>query len=267
MALFKKDKDQKKKGQEGLIGKIIYACLLFAPIFSILVSCMYVIFNKNAYQSYSGESQTTINYRYESNEVNSTADLVLGHIYRFDFNELPSSYTDYFNCTMLVCSRSGSLQMIFDAENNYSMNVTSNGTECNCVVYNNNGSYVTLYGIDTTYVIFQYKNYFNPSYINHVSYTDYNEIESVTISTDSLDNVFEYSIEKVEQNNLYNWSKTTGTYTVLETTCEGLGITNTFTPMLLAYWLIISIIYFLYDIALILIWAVHDKIHELKESI
>ena len=56
-------------------------------------------------------------------------------------------------------------------------------------------------------------------------------------------------------------------YNTLETTCNQLSITTTFIPMLLAYWLIISVIYFLYDIALLLIWSAHDKIHELRDSL
>ena len=87
------------------------------------------------------------------------------------------------------------------------------------------------------------------------------------MAQNKLDNVFTYSIKKVEENELYNWAKTTGTYTVLNNVTTQIGITNTFIPMLMAYWLLISIIYFLYDIALILIWAVHDKIHELKDAI
>lgn len=85
--------------------------------------------------------------------------------------------------------------------------------------------------------------------------------------TKDLSNVFYYSVDKVEQSNLFNWAKTSMIYTGMLNFTTAMNVTNTFIPMLLTYWLIISVIYFLYDIILLILVVLHRKIHELQESI
>ena len=72
-------KDKKvKHGKENTIGKIIYGFLLFMPLLAIGITCAYVIFNKNAYQSYdksnvinetsvSNSNMLLNNYYYQAN--------------------------------------------------------------------------------------------------------------------------------------------------------------------------------------------------------
>ena len=105
--------------------------------------------------------------------------------------------------------------------------------------------------------------------INNTSGTINNPIGFYTIQYDNMSyisDVFYYAIYKTEQSNLFNWSKTTIIYTGIHNTCTQLGITNTFTPMLLAYWLLISVVYILYDIILMILIILHNRVHRLQDS-
>ena len=278
MALFNRQKAEKGKckGQESTIGKIIYSFLLFMPLLSILVTSMYVVFNKNAYQSYSGIAQPIIVYKYETNEVTVINDLKQGNIYHIevDYSTFTTQAYFYVNDVINLELKHSTRQFyysqdfdgnIFYVSINYNNDVklavlTEDGFSLN--TYNN-----TRFNNDTISFDFVYNRGLSSNLLPYISASTYNEIEGVENTNDTLDNVFEYSISKVEENNLYNWSKNTGTYTAISTTTNALGINNTFLPMLLTYWLIISIIYFVYDIGLMLVWVIHRKIHELQESI
>lgn len=267
MALFKrKDKDT-KKGAESAIGKIIYGFLLFMPLLSIGARCLYVIFNKNAYQSYSAYDNTPL---YETNEVNNVNDLVVGNIYNFT---IQSNYTNtnitYFNASAIYNLSNTYYDLQIEQLQGSTLNLEETA---NRYQFYTNVGYIQLTDYNGKNQIngqtfqFVYKSSFNADYINQVSIATYIPITQSTTGG-TLDNVFEYSINKVENSNLYKWASETGTYTVLNTTCNQLGITNTFIPLLFAYWLLTSVIYFIFDIALILIWMIHNKIHELQESI
>ena len=64
-----KDKTKQKK-HESTIGKIIYGFLLFMPLLAIATTCLYAIFNKNAYQSY-GDEYVQESIQIDANNVNS----------------------------------------------------------------------------------------------------------------------------------------------------------------------------------------------------
>ena len=269
MALFKrKDKDT-KKGGETTIGKIIYGFLLFMPLLSIGARCLYVVFNKNAYKSYSNFNSETHEYV----NVNNFNNLIVGNTYKFISNNTGATTITNNNSYMMVEN-----VKIISSSRAITEEQAETITRFGLYLYNNNTllrfnndsgiadiafnsgyaeftfTYLGLINVNTTN---QFENYFDRTiYSNNL--TNYGN---------TLDNVFEYSINQTQESNIYNWAKETGTYTVLYNTTTGLGITNEFIPMLMAYWLIVSVIYFLFDIALILIWAVHKKIHELSEAI
>lgn len=316
MALFKKNKENRKKGAETTIGKIIYGFLLFMPLLSIGVRCLYVILNRNAYKSFTGNQkyQTTITLQTYINNNNIPTN-------SFEVGGVTNYYYDIPILTNLITTNSTAIY----GDNRYGaygfniqeITITKNNEE---FVYNNafvtfsknrNQDYDAIiqiyenlyFNTSNSYISKSYDNYCKyyingleqtPSYaisnlgnsITNVEFIGYdtkfiltstqndlinNSITrfdtNIMLATSTIDNVFEYSIEQTQQSNLYNWAKETGTYTVLYNTTSGLGITNEFIPMLMAYWLIVSVIYFLFDIALILIWAVHKKIHELSEAI
>ena len=122
----------------------------------------------------------------------------------------------------------------------------------------------------------QQHNYFNENkgfyfVSNGVNTTGTNNtwytITTLSYTQAKLSEVFYYAIDRTENSNLFNWSKNNDIYNIMHGACNTLSITNTFIPMLMTYWLLISVIYFLYDIGLMIIIVVHRKIHELQDSI
>lgn len=256
MALFKrKDKDT-KKGGETTIGKIIYGFLLFMPLLSIGARCLYVIFNKNAYQSYSDyEIQDTITVTTSNNLLIENRDYVWTYTQAFGDNA-----TDfvYFNSIS---------ENILALEPNYTIVAFRLTGNANLMLRDSNNQDHTRFNYFTNDNAIKTFNFNYKSTTLPAKLINSGKLLLINYKKGTMDNVFEYSINQTQESNIYNWAKQTGTYTVLNNTTTGLGITNEFIPMLMAYWLIVSVIYFLFDIALILIWAVHKKIHELSEAI
>ena len=246
MAFFNKNKESKEKRKgETKVGKIIYCFLLFAPLFSILFSCLYVVFNKNAYKSYG-----SLNIQKKT----QTLELKQNLLYEMKWINNHTGQTN--NSTIII--EYATLDVADVNENGKYFRFNDNG---NITIQDANQTTIqTITPLDNDFTFTPTQNYNLAQQPWFISY-------SITSTTDKLDAVFEYSLTKVENSAVYNWAKDTGTYTVMETTTTGLGIDNTFLPMLLTYWLIVSVIYFIYDIALILIWALHRRIHELGDSI
>ena len=70
---------------------------MFLPLVFFIPSCLYYSFNENA----TNTETTTINYKYQSNEVNSLDDLVVGNVYLLNSYDL--GLTDFlFNDTDYV---------------------------------------------------------------------------------------------------------------------------------------------------------------------
>lgn len=257
-----KDKKQKKNKGESVIGKIIYGFLLFLPLFAIGITCLVNVFNFDA------KKEHTINNKYSTNEVNSNEDLIDGNIYHFEYKNIARDtfigsnkiyYYDIFDIlgtqTPYQYASSGDIPNItinYEAymyhytskEGNLYKGIQSNYYQCE-IVYKE-----SLINSENLYILFSKSNYFvaesNPTNVN---------------------NVFYYAVEQVEESTLFNWSKNSIIYTGINATCNAISITNTFIPMLLTYWLIISVIYFLYDIILMCVLILHNKIHEMQDSI
>jgi len=253
---MKKNKEHKKG--ESTIGKIIYGFLLFMPLFAIGVTCLTQIFVKN---------DSKINYKYESNIVNTENDIKVGNIYKFTIQEQPTITSNieyrFFSA-------------IYNFENyNFTIDTSSNGDLLirmltNGYFYITDGDFHVLTSQLISTLTFPLELDVVISSISNIdytilSYTDFNVIDSVQ-ETNNKD-IFYYSVNKVTESPLFNWAQNSIIYTTMNATCTQLSITTPFIPLLMSYWLIISIIYFLYDIALILIWLLHDKIHELRDSL
>ena len=65
----------------------LYAFLMFLPIVFFVPTCFYYSFNKYA----TNTTTTEVVYKYESNEVNSINDLVVGNVYFFDIDSALST--------------------------------------------------------------------------------------------------------------------------------------------------------------------------------
>ena len=58
----------------------LYALLMLLPAFFVGGRMAYTIFNKNAKDSYSGANGYSIQYKYETNEIETLEDLKTGNI-------------------------------------------------------------------------------------------------------------------------------------------------------------------------------------------
>lgn len=304
-----------KKSYESKIGKIIYGALLFMPLLSIGVRSLYVVCNKNAYQSYSGavavegENDITSIYPYSSyTRTNETNGILWTNETRLNgtwfSNNLQINYSNgyveqyyvnvnsfYVNNEEIIGVKSFSIGRIntisatnqriylrlydktLDIDNykfnrsNMDINPYDLSTDTYLSPINSyditNNQYNITFEI-STYTLFGQATYSltNETYIKYLGQF----LKQSLIIDRDLSNVFEYSISQVEENSLYNWSKNTAIYEGVETTTNLLGITHSFYPMLLTYWLLITIIYIIYDIALIIVLLAHKKVHSLIEK-
>lgn len=255
-----KNKNKDRKPHESIIGKIIYGFLLFMPLLAIGVTCAYAIFNKNAYHSYYGE---TIN---ESK-----------NIYLENNSQLISNKNTLYmeNNYFLGTERSGTItyQNVSLKSGNFANNTPENiaiilssnrlylyrGTSITFYDDNNNTSFLmsTINGVILEFVNIQSTP--NSNIAPAFYYIQYNDNSFVS-------EVFYYSIDKVQESPLFNWAEDSAIYTGMTKTCNALNITTPFIPLLLTYWLIISVIYILYDIILVILHIFHKKIHQLEDS-
>lgn len=189
----------------------LFAFILAMPLINIGGRMAYTIFNKNAKDSYSGVSGYSINYKYETNNVTGLVDLKPRNVYTLDFNNIDISGNDTIRFVLT-----------------YGVNFQINNNVINAVdtleILDNNGIYITSLN-DTIYFRYQsnfnsyflavnitsivdkkinfiFKDNFTSSYIDYVSSSEWNVIESVDVSNlGTLDNVFDYSINKITESN------------------------------------------------------------------
>ena len=256
-----KNKNKDKKIHENIIGKIIYAFLLFMPLLAIGVTCAYTIFNKNAYQSYGDnyvEKNITIQTQDDSNTYYLNGQNVTWYLnnnvyasqsYIYGFSDISLNLNEIFNTNDLIY----------------------NGFR----FYTSKADFMYFYDtLGTEHTLRNYKNYFSTftytidlnTYTNKPYNTNYGNFVITLLTTAPLSNVFYYSIDKVQESPLFNWAENSAIYTGMTTTCNALNITTPFIPLLMTYWLIISVIYILYDIILIILHIFHKKIHQLEDS-
>lgn len=250
-----------RKGQESTIGKIIYGFLLFMPLIAIGVTCGYAMFNKNAYQSYSDS-----NLIESKAEITNYEELQDDVIYNFDFDDSQQSgYTGRF----------GFKDISVDLYNIFPNMVVRDYVAF--LFYGNDQNIIWYYLENDTLTSYYYGtakgNLEKFSITLDIQYTQSTltihkwNIYTYVFKQSKIDNVFYYAVDKVTESPLFSWAQNSVIYTTTNTTCNALSITTPFIPLLLSYWLIISVIYFLYDIALMFVWLIHRKIHELQESL
>lgn len=231
----------------------IFGIVMIAPFLSVLARVMYVSCNKNAKDSYSGVNGYQINYKYESNEVNDINDLIRGNIYTITLNEIPISIDR--NLLGLSIYNMTSLE-IFDITTTSSSNAQIVIEMRNTGITLRNTNYTAIAGVNLTsddlpysfqFVYYDLTSSEIPSYYT-ISQTDFNVFENVEIHNEgTLDNAFEYSINRLKEDNLYNWALNTGIYEGIEAMTTGLGMNNTI-AMLLSYWGICTAVYIVFDI-------------------
>ena len=185
----------------------LYAFLMFLPIVLFIPNAFYYGFNEHATNS----ETTTINYKYQSNEVNSLDDLVEGNIYHFeiDNNTLDSIFDmaegSYFSSTFININNYDFINYDLELddflgasyENNGIISVGFNITDyydATLLFYlteNGNNDYFVALNLGQLTDEFSLQGDFilndinvERLNINPFSYTVYNVIESVEINTD-----------------------------------------------------------------------------------
>lgn len=255
-----KNKDL-KKSKESTIGKIIYGFLLFMPLLAILITCGYAMFNKNAYQSYYA---TTLNEEtYINNNLSNIDNNQIYYLNTQNYENNTVNAFELYTNDFEVVNNGNLASTQVERFNSYS----------EIRIYCRNNNTPEFYGInnDNTYTWITNNSLFVCKFkINNKSGTINNPLGFYTIEYDNMSyisEVFYYSVNKAEESELFNWSKNSIIYTGIHNTCTQLSITNTFIPMLLAYWLIISVIYILYDIILMILIILHNRVHRLQDSL
>ena len=249
------------KGKESTIGKIIYGFLLFMPLLAITFTCLYTTFNDNAFENYDTGKQIEYEQVQTLNDFNAGSNYIITPNATLNVNN--SNYAQ--NQTTIYTTKLNYNGV--DYENAYfSYYSTGNAIYIYCYYYDNGTQTTIMSGLNAK------TTKFNFTYQTNNFYADFSYIaplfsEEIVNQNNYLNNSFYYAVNKVEQSPLFNWAEDSVIYTGMTNTCNALDITNTFIPLIMTYWLIISVIYFLYDIILIILHVFHRKIHELEESI
>lgn len=240
----------------------LYATLMFLPLVFFIPSCLYYSLNENA----TNTETTTINYKYESNEVNSLDDLVLGNIYTLNTqNHTVDEFlgaSEYNELYFELLSDLNFENRLGADETVYQNDIVSNTLVCfNCFNYVSLNVDVTDYqslyiSFDATEnlmlndCIIRLLDYnFTVDY-HYFSYTDFNEIESVTVNTDEIiTNKINYAWNSVWDLPLFSWTKTSFVAAPFSyiTSLFGLGSDNSLN-YLFAYFASISICWLVFDL-------------------
>ena len=246
-----------KSNKENWIGNIIRGFLLFMPLLAIGVTCAYAIFNKNAYQSYENyQTQSIVN-------VSQNDTLQQGRTYTITYTTgLTQGQTFYIDN-----GQTNIVELFFPNENWIAQSIfpSFEGTRTRLIIYDTNNNQHNKFNwqdiSNNFWFVSTGVNTTNPN--NNYAY----QITTLETTQAKLDNVFYYSIDKVQQSPLFNWATDTGMYNVIHGACTTLGIETTFVPFLLAYWLLTYLIYIIYDIALLIVNMAHNRIHDVESSI
>lgn len=269
---MKVDKIKHNHSLTKLLKVFIFSIVMLIPAFSVASRCLYVICNKNAYQSYSGTQQGTLYERsnkYNSNEVNSANDLVIDNIYQpidmldtTSFDNEGAFYVDLYlidgeiNNTVADSVLEETSDLFYNTQIYISiehvLNNNDNYTTIKLNAFNGDGYLqIDLLDFGGDFIVqYTYGDGDLELFSSYFDYTDYNEYTYTLSTTSTLDNVFEYSIQKLGQSEYLAWTQNTAIYTGINTMNTQLGITMPTYSMVLTYWFFMIVIYVIIDIIL-----------------
>lgn len=246
----------------------LYAFLMFLPIVLFIPNAFYYGFNEHATNS----ETTTINYKYQSNEVNDIdTDLVQYNIYYFDKLNFTatSDYSMDFNIItteiFLYTSNNNSIEEIYVSEYDCNVdnfiNVISDDYSIYLYFSNSNGySFISLENasldlrnciiqVNNVSALVTWYNYFG-GLGNFPKYTDYNVIENVEINTnDAISNKMYQAWQSTWNLPLLQWTHTSFVaqpFTYI-TGLFGVPSDSTFN-YIFAYFVSISICWLVFDL-------------------
>lgn len=221
---------------------------MLLPIFPIGVTCAYAIFNKNAYQSYYGE---TIN---DEQIHNGYDDLEQTYFYQFQLAIVDSGSIEYNVSSVKKVSGTFAFQQ--DVENIKQIYVyLSSGIHYTRVQFNDN-SYQYVQNLNSNFDNYVLSFNLISKPVNAV-FSDY--IYWKSYNRDSfVSEVFYYSIDRVQQSPLFNWAYDSFLATPITYITNLFGIaSNHISVMLMSYWLAISVIWLVFDLIMYVPLLVH----------
>lgn len=230
---------------------------MLLPVFAIGVTCAYAIFNKNAYQSYYGDTINEINY-----VATETEDLQRNKEYKmFDYPTLTESgWQDYFIC-------GNNFQIIrtsteFDPTNIVKFGFYVASSRTSVLFYTANNTLVKEYYFDvnpTLQFSFTFESFERRYTFNHLQLMSDDFLNEVQYNSNSfVSEVFYYSIDKVQQSPLFNWAHDSFLATPITYITGLFGMSNDHVAvMFMSYWLAVSVIWLVFDIVMYVPLLVH----------
>lgn len=170
---------------------LIYCALLSIPLVSILSRVIYVQSNKNAYQSYSETSALTTTL------ISDNAQVINGNNYMINLLESGSSYSEniFINSSTIDYDYLANTELSYDV---IGLRFYPNNTHIRFIESNLSSHNYVLNDEQRTYLNGQT---FNLQSGNLVSPNQPVRFYMVSYSSGKLDNVFEYSINKLVDDN------------------------------------------------------------------
>lgn len=230
----------------GILKVLLFALLMLAPIFSVASRCLYVICNKNAYQSYANE------YVEEKVDVNNVGEFIIGNVYTFDNSVYATGSISYVSMELIdITTTNTSISTIINSINElkqyyYRFSLFVSGDYFDFAFYSNdtNNAPNRFIGHGVAFT-FTYK-YLGVN--GNLEGILNNTKQIKELKNNTLDNVFTYSVNEMENDQLFNWTKNTAIYTGINTMTTGIGINQEAIPILLTYWFLLTVIYVIVDI-------------------
>lgn len=226
---------------------------MLLPVLAIGVTCAYVIFNKNAYQSY-GE-------KYETKSITITTT-ELSNTYYLQGQTITWYLTDSYYGSR--SNKYGFSDISLDLNNLLNTdNVIYNAFE----FYTSSSSFMIFYDTNNTeYRLENYKSKFTTfaytidltTYSRKIVSTSYGDFVVSIYQPAPLSNVFYYSIDKVEESTLFSWSFNSFLAQPFEYITDVFSIPHgNIIVFFASYWLAISIIWLCFDLVMYVPNLVH----------
>lgn len=252
---------------------LIYSILIAIPFLSVLSRSAYAVFNKNAYQSYSGDYGEKVYKRvvspYNTNEVNSLNDLHVGSYYLLTINKVigelheirysTSNNIDIINFDDIRCFDN-------DITGVFIYDTTTYQGYGYPIIKTNNTTY--YFQSSDTRESFNFIVYINSAFSGGTTsnyslfskvtneYEEYLPYEYVELESQTLDNAFEYSLSSfVDENhwgklNFFEWF----TSLFLDVNSNNNGLYIHFINWYMNYTLFVSCAYILF---MVLMWFIN----------
>lgn len=236
-----------------IIKVCIFALFLILPFLVFLPTGLYYAFNEHAVNETTTE--VDIHYKYQTNEVNSVDDLIVGNIYHINKQNI-TEYGDIAICKYIGGQRySNQLKIQFDNDGTSILRLIDSQT-WNIVVYTG-VTYQNTYTLNSNDIYFTYYDNINVDYLPFIDNNIdpyFDTIENVVITEDvnqSITSSMNNAWQDTWETPLFNWTDnqnfgfTIKAFTNVFGISEESKITN-----YLTYILTLTAIYVVFDIVL-----------------